>query len=48
MPGDSLAIPPGPHFLYEKTKGSAIHYQNMFPDDSRLAAWAKNLKIKPT
>lgn len=39
---------PGPHHLYEKTKGSVFHYHRAFPLDPRLAAWAKNLtKAQP-
>ncbi len=40
---NSLPIPLGPHFLYEKNKGSVFHYHRTFPDDTQLAAWAKNL-----
>lgn len=31
---------PGPHYLYEKSKGSVFHYHKKFPSDSRLAAWS--------
>lgn len=33
----------GPEFLYEKTKSSVFHYQNVFPTDARLARWAQSL-----
>ena len=32
-----------PHFLFEHSKGSALHYHRAFPDDPRLAAWADGL-----
>lgn len=34
----------GPHFLYEKTKGSVFHYRTYFPEDARLAYWANCLE----
>lgn len=34
----------GPHYLYEKNKSSVFHYQRTFPNDHRLAAWAKQLE----
>ncbi len=35
---------PVPHVLLERTKGSVFHFQSFFPDDARLAAWAKALE----
>lgn len=34
----------GPHYLYEKTKSSAFHYRDTFPDDPRLRRWAERLE----
>ena len=33
-----------PHHLLERTKGSVFHYHATFPDDPRLAAWARQLE----
>lgn len=40
---DAAPSLPGPHYLYENTKGSVFHYHRTFPLDPRLAAWAKHL-----
>ncbi|MGA7829161.1 MAG: glycosyltransferase family 4 protein [Geobacteraceae bacterium] len=37
---------PGPHYLYEKTKGSVFHYFATYPDDERLERWAAQLETK--
>jgi hypothetical protein len=39
-----MEISPGPHFLYERTKSSVFHFQDCFPDDPRLARWARRLE----
>jgi L-malate glycosyltransferase len=44
MPNNAPPLPPGPHHLYENTKGSVFHYHRTFPSDPRLARWASNLK----
>jgi hypothetical protein len=46
FPDDDLDIemPRGPHFLYEKTKSSVFHFRDCFPDDARLARWARRLE----
>lgn len=36
-----------PHALREPSKGSVFHYARSFPDDSLLAAWARNLPPLP-
>lgn len=33
-----------PHFLFEPSKGSARHFHRAFPDDPRLAGWARALE----
>lgn len=33
-----------PHFLFEKTKSSAIHFSTVFPDDLLLALWKQRLE----
>lgn len=33
-----------PHFLFEPSKGSVRHFQRSFPDDARLAAWARAIE----
>lgn len=40
---NAAPAPPGPHHLYENTKGSVFHYHRTFPLDPRLATWAKHL-----
>ena len=35
---------PGPHYLYEETKGSVFHYSSTFPGDVRLRRWAEHLE----
>ncbi len=47
-PDNAAPLSPGPHHLYEKTKGSVFHYHRTYPSDPRLAAWAKNLSKEPS
>lgn len=35
-----------PHFLFERTKSSAIHFSNTFPNDRFLASWKQQLETK--
>lgn len=48
FPDDDLDIemPRGPHFLYEQTKSSVFHFRDCFPDDARLARWARRLEAE--
>ena len=31
--------------LFEKSKGTAFHFSEHFPDNVKLKTWAKNLKL---
>lgn len=42
-----VEAPRGPHYLYEKTKGSVFHYHDCYPKDVRLAQWARRLAANP-
>lgn len=35
-----------PHFLFENTKSSAIHFSDTYPNDRLLACWKKHLKAE--
>lgn len=35
-----------PHSLFERSKGSALHYHRYFPDDPKLKGWAADLSLR--
>ncbi len=39
-----IDMPSGPHYLYEKTKSSVFHFRDHFPEDRRLARWARRME----
>lgn len=34
-----------PHFLFEETKSSVLHFHKSFPTDARLERWAKRMRV---
>ena len=45
-----VTLPQGParHLYLEQTKGSAMHFQQHFPGDPTLDAWARDLTRQTT